>query len=138
MNRVPDKDIQSVEGPHGHKGSNSRARPSAAWLRLLASLIFTVVPAVALPLHFAHLHAVRPHVTDVRAGFVSPHYSNGVAWYFSHADETLIRALSFWLMAGVILLIFVGGQMMRRPLKQMLRPPPEVVKADGDEPVKPM
>jgi hypothetical protein len=101
----------------------SKPRPAAAWWRLLAVFVFAAVPAVSLPLFITHLYAVRPHVTDAPGGFVLPHYRNGLTWYFAHSDEMLIRGLSFWLLAAVILLLFVGGQMIRRPLKQVLKPP---------------
>ncbi|MFT4076433.1 MAG: hypothetical protein QM647_12985 [Asticcacaulis sp.] len=101
----------------------SKSRPAAAWWRLLAASVFTAVPAIGLPSFISHLYRVRPHVTDAPGGYVLPHYRDGVTWYFAHADETLIKGLSFWLLAGVILLMFVGGQMLRRPLKQWLRRP---------------
>ena len=103
----------------------SRPKPSPARLRLFAAIVFTAIPAIWLPLFIQHLYDVRPNVTDVRNGFVQAHFRDGIGHYFSHADENLIRGLSFWLMAAVILLLFAGGQMMRRQLKQMLRPPPD-------------
>ena len=108
----------------------SKPRPAAAWWRLLAVFVFAAVPAVSLPLFISHLYAVRPHVTDAPGGFVLPHYRNGVTWYFAHSDEMLIRGLSFWLLAAVILLLFVGGQIIRRRLKQWLKPP--VTEADDE------
>ncbi|MDV6332699.1 hypothetical protein [Asticcacaulis sp. 201] len=113
----------------------NKPRPSAARWRLMAAVIFTAVPAIALPTFIHHLYAVRPTVTDVRAGFVNPHFHNGIAYYFAHTDETLIRALSFWLLAGVLLLMFAAGQMMRRRLMQWLKPPaPEAVPENSPEP----
>jgi hypothetical protein len=108
----------------------SKPHSAAAWWRLLAVFVFAAEPAVSLPLFISHLYAVRPHVTDAPGGFVLPHYRNGVTWYFAHSDEMLIRGLSFWLLAAVILLLFVGGQMIRRRLKQWLKPP--VVDADDE------
>lgn len=108
----------------------SKSRPAAAWWRLLAAIVFLAVPAIGLPVFVGHLYAVRPHVTDAPGGFVLPHYRDGLTWYFAHADEMLIRGLYFWLLAGVLLLMFVGGQILRRPLKRLLRPP-EVPPADG-------
>jgi hypothetical protein len=107
----------------------SRPRLAAAWWRLLAAIVFAAVPAIGLPVFIAELYRVRPHVTDVANGYVLPHYREGLVWYFAHADETLIKGLSFWLLAGVLLLLFAGGQMLRRPLKQFLKPPP----ADQDQ-----
>jgi hypothetical protein len=112
-----------------------KAKPSAVWLRLVVAAVFTAIPAIGLPVFIDHLYRVRPHVTDARGGFISPHFRDGVAWYFSHTDEMLIRGLSFWLLAGVILLMFVGGQIMRRRIKAMLRPPKE--EAADDETPKP-
>ena len=103
----------------------SKPRPAAAWWRLLVAFVFAAVPAASLPVFISHLYAVRPHVTDAPGGFVLPHYRDGVTWYFAHSDEMLIRGLSFWLLAGVLLLMFVGGQMIRRPLKKVLKPPPQ-------------
>ncbi len=83
-----------------------------------------------------HLYRVRPHVTDARGGFVLPHFREGVGYYFAHSDEMLIRGLSFWLLAAVILLLFVAGQMMRRRIKQWLRPP-MTAPAETDESATP-
>ena len=104
--------------PDARRQNNPR-RSAARW-RLVAAVIFTAVPGIALPTFVHHLYAVRPTVTDVRAGFVNPHFHHGVAYYFAHTDETLIRALAFWLLAGVLLLMFAAGQMMRRRLIQWL------------------
>lgn len=112
------------------KVSAPKPRPAVAWWRLAAAIIFAAVPAVSLPLFISHLYAVRPHVTDAPGGFVLPHYREGVTWYFAHSDEMLIRGLSFWLLAAVVLLLFVGGQMIRRRLKQWLKPP--VVDAEDE------
>jgi succinate dehydrogenase/fumarate reductase cytochrome b subunit len=105
-------------------------KSSTVWLRLAAASVFTAIPAIALPVFIHHLYAVRPHVTDARGGFVLPHYRDGVAWYFAHSDEMLIRGLSLWLLAAVLLLMFVGGQVIRRRLKQWLKPP---VTVDTDD-----
>ena len=113
----------------------SKPKPSTVWLRLVAAVIFTAIPAIGLPVFIDHLYRVRPHVTDARGGFISPHFHEGTVWYFAHSDEVLIRGLFFWLLAGVILLMFVGGQMMRRRIKAMLRPPKE--EAADDETPKP-
>lgn len=63
-----------------------------------------------------------------------PHFREGVAYYFAHTDEMLIRGLSFWLLAAVLLLMLVGGQMMRRRLKIWLRPPKDVADAADETP----
>ena len=112
-----------------------KAKPSAVWLRLVVAAVLAAIPAIGLPVFIDHLYRVRPHVTDAPGGFISPHFRDGVAWYFSHTDEMLIRGLSFWLLAGVILLMFVSGQIMRRRIKAMLRPPKE--EAADDETPKP-
>jgi len=101
----------------------------------MAAVVFTAIPAIALPIFINHLYAVRPHVTDARGGFVLPHFREGMAYYFAHSDEMMIRGLSLWLLAAVILLMFVGGQMLRRRLKQWLKPP--VTEASDDETVTP-
>ncbi len=97
-------------------------------------MVFAAIPAIALPGFIDHLYRVRPHVTDARGGFVLPHFREGVAYYFAHSDEMLIKGLSFWLLAAVLLLLFVGGQMMRRRLKIWLRPPKDVTDADDETP----
>ncbi len=111
-----------------------RPRPSTAWLRLSAAAVFAAIPAIGLPVFIDHLYRVRPHVTDARGGFVLPHFRDGVASYFAHADEMLIRGLSFWLLAAVLLLMFAGGQLMRRRIKACLRPPKDVTDADDETP----
>ena len=117
----------------------SRSKPSSARWRLIAAAVFTAIPAIGLPVFIDHLYRARPHVTDAHGGFISPHFRDGVAWYFTHSDEMLIRGLFFWLLAAVILLMFVGGQMMRRRIKAMLRPPKDLAKeeASDDETPKP-
>jgi hypothetical protein len=112
-----------------------KPKPSTVWLRLGAAMVFTAIPAIGLPMFIDHLYRVRPHVTDARGGFVLPHFRDGVAYYFAHTDEVLIRGLFFWLLAAVFLLMFVGGQMMRRRIKQWLRPP--VAEDTDDETVTP-
>lgn len=101
----------------------SKPKASPAWLRLVAAMVFTAIPAIGLPMFIDHLYRVRPHVTDARGGFVLPHFRDGVAYYFAHTDEMLIKGLSLWLLAAIILLLFVAGQLMRRRLKQWLKPP---------------
>ena len=110
------------------------ARPDALW-RLVAAFIFTLIPAISLPMFLTHLYQVRPHVTDAAGGFVQPRYHDGVTWYFAHADEVILKGLFFWLLSGVLLLMFLGGMMLRRRVKIWLRPPRDVarVSTDGDD-----
>lgn len=113
-------------------GASSLSKPKASparW-RLVAAAVFAAIPAASLPVFIDHLYRVRPHMTDARGGFVLPHFHDGAVWYFAHSDEMLIRGLSFWLLAAVILLMFVGGQMMRRRIKAWLRPPKDIEAED--------
>lgn len=123
------------------KTNMSKPKSSGAALRVFAAGVFAAIPALALPVYIDHLYRVRPMVTRISEGFIQPHFRDRVGYYFSHSDEMIIRGLSFWLLAGVILFMFMAGHMMRRRLKQMLRPPhdPAPVGTDDadDTPAKP-
>lgn len=101
----------------------SKPKSSGAALRVMASGVFAAMPAIALPVYIDHLYRVRPTVTRIAEGFIQPHFRDGVGYYFARSDEMIIRGLSFWLMAAIILFMFMAGHMMRRRLKIMLRPP---------------
>lgn len=119
----------------------SKPKSSGVALRVMAAGVFAAIPAIALPVYIDHLYRVRPTVTRIAEGFIQPHFRDGVGYYFARGDEMIIRGLSFWLMAGIILFMFMAGHMMRRRLKIMLRPPkdPEPVVTDeaDDTPAKP-
>jgi hypothetical protein len=113
----------------------SKAKSSGAGLRVMAAGLFAAIPAIALPVYIDHLYRVRPTVTRISEGFIQPHFRDGIGYYFARGDEMMIRGLSFWLMAAIILLMFMAGHMMRRRLKIMLRPPrdPEPVAEEAGE-----
>lgn len=120
----------------------SKPRSSGVALRVMAAGVFAAIPAIALPVYIDHLYRVRPTVTRIAEGFIQPHFRDGVGYYFARGDEMIIRGLSFWLMAGIILFMFMAGHMMRRQLKRALRPPkdpePVVTTDEADNtPAKP-
>ncbi|CAL4868588.1 hypothetical protein MMA231_02876 [Asticcacaulis sp. MM231] len=119
----------------------SKPKSSGAALRVMAAGIFAAIPAIALPVYIDHFYRVRPTVTRIAEGFIQPHFRDGVGSYFTRGDEMVIRGLSFWLMAAIILFMFMAGHMMRRRLKIMLRPPrdpqPVVTEDAGTTPANP-
>ncbi len=101
------------------------ASRKASWkgVRLGAAALFAFVPAILLPGFLAYLYNFRPHVTDVAAGYVEPHYSHGSVTYFTPGDETTIRMISIWLFVALVALILTFVQANYRPLLRRLQPP---------------
>ncbi len=111
----------------------------ASWkgVRLGAAALFVFIPAIVLPGFLAYLYNFRPHVTDVAAGYVEPHYSHGAVTYFTPGDETAIRLISIWLFVALIALILTFVQANYRPLLRRLRPPQAVAVTPEDSNSKP-